>query len=213
MTTTARYTAGEEIANSITGGVGVILAIAALAVLVAFAALHGDAWHVATCAIFGATLIISYTTSTLYHSLPLPNIKPLLRALDHSAIFLLIAGTYTPFLLVNLRGVWGWSLFAVIWTVAIAGVVLRLLWKGKRHRVIVSLYIAMGWAVLVAIKPLLENLATGGLILLASGGVVYTLGVLFYAWRKLPYSHAIWHMFVLGGSALHFFAILFYVVP
>ena len=213
MTTTARYTAAEEIANSITGGVGVILAIAALAVLVAFAALHGDAWHVATCAIFGATLIISYTTSTLYHSLPLPNIKPLLRALDHSAIFLLIAGTYTPFLLVNLRGVWGWSLFAVIWTVAIAGVVLRLLWKGKRHRVIVSLYIAMGWAVLVAIKPLLENLATGGLILLASGGVVYTLGVLFYAWRKLPYSHAIWHMFVLGGSALHFFAILFYVVP
>jgi hemolysin III len=213
MSTTARYTAGEEIANSITGGVGVILAIAALAVLVTYAALRGDAWHVVTCAIFGATLILSYTTSTLYHSLPLPNIKPLLRALDHSAIFLLIAGTYTPFLLVNLRGVWGWSLFGVIWTVAISGVVLRLVWKGRHHGVIVSLYVAMGWAVLVAIKPLLENLATGGLVLLASGGVVYTLGVAFYAWRKLPYSHAIWHMFVLGGSALHFFAILFYVVP
>lgn len=210
---TARYTAGEEIANSITGGVGVILAIAALAVLVSYAALRGDAWHVVTCAIFGATLILSYTTSTLYHSLPLPNIKPLLRALDHSAIFLLIAGTYTPFLLVNLRGVWGWSLFGVIWTVAISGVVLRLVWKGRHHGVIVSLYVAMGWAVLVAIKPLLENLETGGLVLLASGGVVYTLGVAFYAWRKLPYSHAIWHMFVLGGSALHFFAILFYVVP
>lgn len=211
--TTARYTAGEEIANSITGGVGVILAIAALSVLVTYAALRGDAWHVVTCAIFGATLIISYTTSTLYHSLPLPNIKPLLRALDHSAIFLLIAGTYTPFLLVNLRGVWGWSLFGVIWSVAISGVVLRLVWKGRHHGVIVSLYVAMGWAVLVAIKPLLEHLATGGLVLLASGGVVYTLGVAFYAWRKLPYSHAVWHLFVLGGSALHFFAILFYVVP
>jgi hemolysin III len=211
--TTARYSTREEIANSITGGVGLVLAIAALAVLVTFAALRGDAWHVVTCAIFGATLILSYTTSTLYHSLPLPNIKPLLRALDHSAIFLLIAGTYTPFLLVNLRGVWGWSLFGVIWSVAIAGVVLRLVWKGRHHGVIVSLYVAMGWAVLVAIKPLLENLATGGLVLLASGGVVYTLGVAFYAWRRLPYSHAIWHMFVLGGSALHFFAILFYVVP
>lgn len=211
--TTARYTVGEEIANSITGGVGVVLAIAALAVLVTYAALRGDAWHVVTCAIFGATLIISYTTSTLYHSIPIPNIKPLLRALDHSAIFLLIAGTYTPFLLVNLRGVWGWSLFAVIWAVAISGVVLRLVWKGRHHGVIVSLYVAMGWAVVVATKPLLENLEAGGLLLLAAGGVVYTLGVAFYVWRKLPYSHAIWHLFVLGGSVLHFFAILFYVVP
>ncbi len=209
----ARYTVREEIANSITGGAGVILAIAALAVLVAFAALRGDAWHVVTCAIFGATLIICYTTSTLYHSIPIPDAKPLLRALDHSAIFLLIAGTYTPFLLVNLRGVWGWSLFGVIWAVAISGVVLRLVWKGRHHGVIVSLYIAMGWAVVVAIKPLLESLETGGMVLLASGGVVYTLGVVFYAWRKLPYSHAIWHLFVLGGSVLHFFAILFFVVP
>ncbi len=210
---TARYTAAEEIANGITGGVGVILAITALAVLVTYAALRGDAWHVVSCAIFGATLVISYTTSTLYHSIPLPGIKPLLRALDHSAIFLLIAGTYTPFLLVNLRGVWGWSLFGVIWAVAIIGVVLRLVWNGRHHGVIVSLYVAMGWAVLVAIKPLLQHLERGGLVLLASGGVVYTLGVAFYVWRRLPYSHAIWHMFVLGGSALHFFAILFYVVP
>ena len=190
-----------------------ILAIAALSVLVVSADLHGDAWHVVTCAIFGATLVISYTTSTLYHSIPVSSIKPVLRALDHSAIFLLIAGTYTPFLLVNLRGVWGWSLFAVIWTTAIAGMVLRLIWKGRHHGVIVSLYVAMGWAAVVAIKPLLQHLETGGLILLASGGVVYTLGVPFYIWRKLPYNHAIWHLFVLGGSALHFFAILYYVVP
>jgi hemolysin III len=193
--------------------VGVILAIVALSVLVVSADLHGDAWHVVTCAIFGATLVISYTTSTLYHSIPVSSIKPVLRALDHSAIFLLIAGTYTPFLLVNLRGVWGWSLFAVIWTTAIAGMVLRLVWKGRHHGVIVSLYVAMGWAAVVAIKPLLQHLETGGLILLASGGVVYTLGVPFYIWRKLPYNHAIWHLFVLGGSALHFFAILYYVVP
>ena len=190
-----------------------ILAIVALSVLVVSADLHGDAWHVVTCAIFGATLVISYTTSTLYHSIPVSSIKPVLRALDHSAIFLLIAGTYTPFLLVNLRGVWGWSLFAVIWTTAIAGMVLRLIWKGRHHGVIVSLYVAMGWAAVVAIKPLLQHLETGGLILLASGGVVYTLGVPFYIWRKLPYNHAIWHLFVLGGSALHFFAILYYVVP
>ena len=190
-----------------------ILAIVALSVLVVSADLHGDAWHVVTCAIFGATLVISYTTSTLYHSIPVSTFKPVLRALDHSAIFLLIAGTYTPFLLVNLRGVWGWSLFAVIWTTAIAGMVLRLIWKGRHHGVIVSLYVAMGWAAVVAIKPLLQHLETGGLILLASGGVVYTLGVPFYIWRKLPYNHAIWHLFVLGGSALHFFAILYYVVP
>jgi hemolysin III len=209
----ARYTVREEIANSITGGVGVILAIAALAVLLTHALLWGDVWHVVTCAIFGATLIISYITSTLYHSISMPRFKPLLRALDHSAIFLLIAGTYTPFLLVNLRGVWGWSLFAVIWAVAIVGVILRLMLKGRYHGLVVSLYITMGWAVVVAIKPLLEHLQPGGLILLASGGDVYTVGIAFYTWRKLPYSHAVWHLFVLGGSALHFFAILLYVLP
>lgn len=207
------YTFGEEVANGITHGIGIVLAIAALAVMVAFAALRGDAWHIVSCSVFGATLITLYTASTLYHSIPIERIKPVLRTLDHSAIFLLIAGTYTPFLLVSLRGPWGWSLFGVIWGIAILGIVLRTTFKGKRHGIVISLYIAMGWAVVIAIKPLLERLETGGLVLLAAGGVVYTAGIGFYLWKRLPYHHAIWHGFVLLGSALHFSAVFWYVIP
>lgn len=208
-----RYTLREEIASSVTHGVGVVLAIAGLAVLVAFATLHGDAWHVVSCSIFGAALILCFTTSTLYHSVQAERIKHLLRTLDHTAIFLLIAGTYTPFLLVNLRGPWGWSLFAVIWGLTFAGIALRLFLKGRLHGLVVSIYIAMGWIVVVAIQPMLERVGTGGLILLAAGGLAYTTGVIFYKWRRLPYNHAIWHGFVLAGAALHFFAVLFYVIP
>lgn len=207
------YTRAEEIANSITHGVGIVLAIAGLAVLVAFATLHGDAWHVVACSIFGATLIVQYTTSTLYHSIHAERVKPVLRALDHSAIFLLIAGTYTPFTLVNLRGPWGWSLFAAIWAIGLAGISLRLILKGRLHGLVVALYIAMGWAAVVAIQPMLKHVGLGGLLLLAGGGLAYTAGVGFYKWRRLPYNHAIWHGFVLVGSCLHFFAVLFYVIP
>ena len=213
MTPLPSYTLREEIASSITHGIGIVLAIAGLAVLVAFAARHGDAWHVVSCSIFGAALILCFTTSTLYHSVQAERIKQTLRALDHSAIFLLIAGTYTPFMLVNLRGPWGWSLFAVIWTLTFAGIALRLLLKGRLHGLIVSIYIAMGWVVVVAFEPMLERVGTGGLALLAAGGLVYTAGVIFYKWRRLPYNHAIWHGFVLAGAALHFFAVLFYVIP
>lgn len=208
-----RYTLREEIASSITHGVGVVLAIVGLAVLVAFATLHGDAWHVVGCSIFGAALILCFTTSTLYHSVQVERIKRLLRTLDHTAIFLLIAGTYTPFLLVNLRGPWGWSLFAVIWGLTFAGIALRLFLKGRLHGLVVSIYVAMGWIVVVAIQPMLERVGTGGLVLLAAGGLAYTAGVVFYKWRRLPYNHAIWHGFVLAGAALHFFAVLFYVIP
>jgi hemolysin III len=208
-----RYTLREEIASSVTHGVGVVLAIAGLAVLVAFATLHGDAWHVVSCSIFGAALILCFTTSTLYHSVQAERIKHLLRTLDHTAIFLLIAGTYTPFLLVNLRGPWGWSLFAVIWGLTFAGIALRLFLKGRLHGLVVSVYIAMGWIVVVAVQPMLERVGTGGLVLLAAGGLAYTAGVIFYKWRRLPYNHAIWHGFVLAGAALHFFAVLFYVIP
>lgn len=207
-----RYSLGEEIANSITHGVGILLAIGGLGVLTAFASLYGGAWHVVSCSIFGATMIIAYTTSTLYHSIQYPKAKNVLRVIDHSAIFLLIAGTYTPFTLVNMRGPWGWSLFGTIWGLAILGIVFKALIR-RWHTISVVLYILMGWAVIVAIKPLAASVAPGGLVLLVSGGLAYTVGVIFYAWSRLPYNHAIWHGFVLAGSILHFFAILFYVIP
>lgn len=208
-----RYTCGEEIANGVTHGIGALLAIAGLAVMTAFAALYGDAWHIVACTIFGATLILLYTASTLYHCIPFARAKAVLRTLDHAAIFLLIAGTYTPFTLVNLRGPWGWGLFAVIWTLAIAGILLRIFLRGRLHSLVVALYIAMGWVIVIAVQPMLERVATGGLLLLAGGGLAYTVGVLFYKWHSLRYHHAIWHGFVLLGSGLHFFAVLFHVIP
>lgn len=207
------YTLREEIANAVTHGFGIVLAIAALVTMATVAARDGDSWHVVSCSVFGTTLVLLYTASTLYHSIQVERFRPLLRALDHSAIFLLIAGTYTPFTLVTLRGPWGWSLFAVVWSIGITGIVLRLLLRERLHWLFVTLYLAMGWVVVVAIQPLLERLETGGLILLAAGGIAYTGGIAFYVWDRLPYNHAIWHGFCLLGSALHFFAVLFYVIP
>ena len=212
-TTLPTYSLGEEIANAVTHGLGLVLAIAGLAVMTAFAALYGDAWHITACAIFGASLILCYATSTLYHSIQIEKVKRVLRTLDHSAIFLLIAGTYTPFMLVSLRGPWGWSLLVAIWSLALAGIALRLLLRGRLHGLVVALYVLMGWVVVVALEPMLERVATGGLVLLAAGGLAYTGGVAFYKWRRLPYHHAIWHGFVLAGSTLHYFAVLLYVIP
>ena len=207
------YSLGEEIANAVTHGLGVVLAIAGLAVMTAFAALYGDAWHITACAIFGASLILCYATSTLYHSIQIEKVRRVLRTLDHSAIFLLIAGTYTPFMLVSLRGPWGWSLLVAIWALALAGIAMRLLLRGRLHGLVVALYVLMGWVVVVALEPMLERVAPGGLVLLAAGGLAYTGGVAFYKWRRLPYHHAIWHGFVLAGSTLHYFAVLLYVIP
>ncbi|MFQ5890571.1 MAG: hemolysin III family protein [Gemmatimonadota bacterium] len=208
-----RYSPGEEIANSVIHGVGGLLAIGGLAVLTAFATVNGTAWHIVGCSVFGATLILLYGASTLYHSIQHPRAKTVLMAVDHSAIFLLIAGTYTPFSLVSLRGPWGWSLFGVIWGLAILGIVLDVTILRGRGVVRTALYVAMGWAIVVAAKPMLAAVAPGGLVLLLVGGVAYTAGIGFYAWRRLPYHHAVWHLFVLVGSGLHFFAILFYVIP
>lgn len=208
-----RYSLGEEIANSVIHGVGILLAIAGLSVLAVFAVSHGTASHVVSCSVYGATLVFLYTASTLYHSVPHPRAKPVLRLLDHSAIFLLIAGTYTPFTVVSLRGPVGWSLFGVIWGLAVLGIVLRIVLRGRAAWAFIGLYLAMGWAVVVAVKPLAASLAAGGMTLLVWGGVLYTAGVLFYVWRRLPYHHAIWHGFVLAGSAAHFFAVLLYVIP
>jgi hemolysin III len=212
-TLASRYTLGEEIANSVIHGVGVVLAIAGLIVLTSYASLFGDVWHVVSCSIFGATLVLLYTASTLYHGIQSPIAKRVLRLVDHSAIFLLIAGTYTPFTLVNLRGPWGWSLFGVVWGIAVLGIIFEVIFIDRWKILPVVIYVAMGWLIVAAIRPLLSALALGGLVLLAGGGLCYTLGVIFYVSKKMPYHHAIWHLFVLAGSTLHFFAVLFYVIP
>ncbi len=207
------YSPREEVASSLIHGLGIVLSIAGLATLVGFAARDGGgAREIASVAVYGTTLILLYTASTLYHGVPVVRAKPVLRLLDHVAIFLLIAGTYTPFTLLTLHGTWGIALFALVWALALAGIALE--WQRVRNRALMaSLYVALGWVGLVAIKPLTENLAPGGLWLLFGGGAAYTLGVPFYLWKRLPYSHALWHAFVLLGSVLQFFAVLFYVLP
>ena len=210
------YTLGEEIAHALTHGIGVVLAIAGLTVMVARATLYGDIWHIVGAAIFGTTLVLMYAASTLYHSIPaeqLPNAKKILRIVDHSSIYLLIAGTYTPFTLVTLNGPWGWSLFGVTWGLALVGVVFKIFATGKFEKLSLGIYLGMGWCVIVAIKPLANTLAPGGLVLLIAGGLAYTGGVVFYAWERLRYHHAIWHGFVLAGSVLQYFAVLLYVIP
>ena len=203
----------EEIANSITHGIGMVLAIGALAILVTFAGIYGNPWHVISVSVYGFTLILLYTASTLYHSIQTPRTKSILQILDHSAIYMLIAGTYTPFTLVNLRGPWGWSLFAVVWCLAFIGTAIQF-GQTERWRVVSLIsYVVMGWAILVAIKPLISTVASGGLILLLLGGLAYSFGILFYRWKSLIFHHAVWHIFVLTGSILHFFAILFFVIP
>lgn len=208
----AHYSDGEELASSLIHGVGIVLSIVGLATLAAFAARAGDPRHLASVCVYGATLILLYTASTLYHSVPGERVKPVLRLLDHAAIFLLIAGTYTPLTLITLHGAWGWSLFAIVWTLAFAGIALEL--RRVRHRgVMAALYVGMGWVGVVAIKPLMASLPAGGLWLLFGGGIAYTLGVPFYLWKRLPYNHALWHAFVLLGSVLQFFAVLCFVLP
>ena len=203
----------EEIANGVTHGIGLVLAIVGLATLVGAAAVYGGASHVVGCAVFGTTLVILYAVSTLYHSLRSPRFKQAFRLLDHVAIFLLIAGTYTPVALVTLPGAWGWSILAGIWALAVFGIGLRLAFRRAPVGIFVGLYVLMGWVIAVAFEPLVESMATGGVLLLIAGGLAYTSGLAFFAWNRLPYNHAIWHGFVLVGSALHFCAILFYVVP
>ncbi len=207
------YSVREEIAHSATHGLGIVLSLAGLVALVTTASRTGDTWDVVASAVYGVTLVLLYLTSTLYHSIPHPPAKRVLRILDHSAIYLLIAGTYTPFTLVLLRGPWGWTLFGLVWGLAILGITLKVAAMGRFRRLSLVLYIGMGWLVVIALGPLTAALARGGMVLLVLGGLAYTSGVLFYVWRRLPYHHAVWHAFVLAGSVLHFFAILLYVVP
>lgn len=201
------YTVGEEIVNGVTHGIGALLSIAGLVVLVVLAALYGTVWHVVSFAIYGSSLIVLYLASTLYHSIQIPRLRPFLRILDHSAIFVLIAGTYTPFLLVSLRGPWGWSLLGVVWGIAVLGIFFKVFFIGKLEVLSTIAYVLMGWMCMLAFKQLMNAMPSYGLTWLVAGGVTYTLGVLFYAIKKIPYNHAIWHLFVLGGSVCHFFAV------
>ena len=207
------YTLGEDIANSVTHGIGVALGIAGLAVLVSLAAREGDPWRIVSLSIYGTTLILMFLASTLYHSLRIPRVHRLFRILDHSAIFLLIAGTYTPFTLVTLRGPWGWTLFGIVWGLAAVGIVLKTIFIERFAVLSAAIYIAMGWVVVLAFKPLLDSLPGAGVLWLVAGGVCYTGGVFFFAAKRIPYNHAIWHLFVLSGSICHFIAILLYVLP
>ena len=207
------YPPREEQANRLTHGLGVVLSAIGLILLVTASVRCGDAWHVVSTAVFGASLVLLYLASMLYHTLEEEGMKQLLRKFDHACIFLLIAGTYTPFLLVTLRGPWGWSLFGVVWGMAIIGVILKFRFAGRFQLASTLLYVGMGWLVLVAIKPLAAALPAGGLRLLFAGGACYTGGAAFYLWKRLPYQHAIWHLFVLAGSACHWAAVFYYVVP
>jgi hemolysin III len=203
----------EEILNSVSHGLGALLSIAALVLMVVFSAITGKTMTLVSCSIYGVTLITLYLASTCYHFARDPALKKKLKVLDHTSIFLLIAGTYTPFLLVTLNGVWGWSLFGVIWGFALIGIIFKLFFTGRYEYVGLAMYLLMGWIVVIAVKPLMHDLAFGGLMWLVAGGLSYTLGVVFYATdHKYHFGHFLWHLFVLGGSICHFFAIFFYVV-
>ncbi len=205
------YSLGEEIANSIIHGLGIGLSVAGLTLLVVFSVSAGDGWRLAASIVFGVTLVLEYTASTLYHSFPQPQVKHVFKILDHAGIYLLIAGSYTPFTLVTLRDAGGWWLFAFVWVFAVIGISTEAFWAYRPRWVSVAVYLAMGWVVVLAVRPLMENLAPAGLWLLVAGGLSYTLGTVFYLLKRVPYMHAVWHLFVLGGSACHFLAALLYV--
>ena len=202
---------GEEIANSITHGIGAALSIVALVLLVFFASKYGDTWRVVSLSIYGTTLFMLYLASTLYHSFTNRRVKRFFRTLDHLSIYLLIAGTYTPVTLVPMRGPWGWVIFGLIWAMAIGAITAKIFLIGKYKFVPVLLYLAMGWLIIIAFKPMLKMVPKGLIIWLLIGGVCYTLGIIFYSCKKVPYFHFIWHLFVLGGSISHFFGMLLHL--
>lgn len=209
----AHYTLREERLNSLTHGLGALLSAVGTLVLVLAAAREGDVWKIVSFSIFGASLILLYSASTFYHASRSPKVREIWKMLDHCAIFLLIAGTYTPFLLVNLRGPTGWTLFGIIWGLALAGIILKLVF-GHRYKILrVVVYLAMGWLIVFAAGELNTQVSELGVRLTVIGGVVYTLGVVFYLADRLPYNHAIWHLFVVGGSLCHFYAIYYSVLP
>lgn len=213
MEINSKYSVPEEICNAITHGIGALLAVAALTLMVVFATIHGNVWHIVSFSVYGATMVILYLFSTLYHSFQNQRVKAVFKILDHSAIYLLIAGTYTPFTLVTLRGRLGWTIFGLIWGMAAVGIVFKAFFI-KRFKVASTMtYVLMGWVIIFAFNPLRLHLSAGGIRLLVLGGILYSAGSIFYLIKKIPFNHAIFHLFVLGGSMCHFFSILLYVLP
>lgn len=196
---------GEEIANSITHGIGVLLSLAGLTLLVVRAAGNGDVWGIVGFSIFGLSAVNLYAASTLYHALTGPHAKRVFRILDHTSIYILIAGTYTPVTLTAMRGPWGWTVFGIVWGIAILGVLFEIFLMGRFKKISLVLYISLGWIIVIAWRPMTRMVSVDFIQWLVLGGVSYTAGTVFYAWKKLPFSHAVWHLFVLGGTTLHFF--------
>lgn len=199
----------EEIVNAITHGIGVLLSIAGLVLLIHRAQNHGTVWHTISFAIFGVSLIFMYLASTFYHAFVGERVKNLFMRLDHAAIFLLIAGTYTPYMLTTIRGALGWTLFGIIWGLAIPGIVIRCIYLTRFRKLMVGIYVAMGWLFLIGIVPMMRNLPAISIIYLFIGAACYSAGVIFYAWRNLRHGHGIWHLFVLAGSIMHFFSVYY----
>ena len=207
------YPKTEEILNVITHGLGFLLSLAALTLLVVYASIEGNAWHIVSFSVYGISLVTLYLASTLFHMSRKQKLRNILNVFDHSAIYFLIAGTYTPFLLVSIRGPWGWSLFGVIWALAIGGIIFKIYNTGKYDFISAIIYVLMGWLIIIAIKPINEALSTYGLLLFLVDAVSYSIGVVFYLLNKMPYNHAIFHIWVLLGSFAHFIAVFEYVLP
>jgi hemolysin III len=208
---TRPYTLAEEIIHSITHGIGTGLSNAGLVILVVLAVLNGDVYQIIGFTIFGASLVLLYLASTLYHGFQQPRVKRIFKIFDHSAIYLLIAGSYTPFLLVAIRGTTGWILLVVVWLIALIGITMKVLFIDRFQVLSVFSYLLMGWLCVFAFQEMMANIPIGGIIWLAAGGILYTVGVIFYALQKIPYMHAVWHFFVLGGSLCHYFSVLFFL--
>lgn len=213
MASTHIYPKKEELANAITHGFGVLLSAAALVLLIVFSSLHGTAWHIVSFTVYGVSMLLLYTSSTLVHSFPDGKLKDLFEIFDHSSIYLFIAGTYTPLLFNVVQGRLGWTLFGIVWGIAAIGVVFKAFFTKRFRFTSTVIYIVMGWVIVFAWKPLTINLPSQGIVLLVIGGLLYTVGTVFYIWRSFPYHHAVWHLFVLAASILHFLMILLYILP
>ncbi|MCM2675063.1 PAQR family membrane homeostasis protein TrhA [Alkalicoccobacillus plakortidis] len=213
MAATHVFSKDEELANAITHGIGALISIACLTLLIVFASLYGNVWHIVSFSIYGTSMLILYASSTLVHSFPPGKAKDLFEILDHSAIYLFIAGTYTPILFIVVQGVLGWTLFGIIWGIATLGIVFKIFFVKKFLVISTVFYLLMGWMAMFAIKPIVMTLPLQGTLFLIGGGVLYSLGTVFYIWRGFKFHHAVWHLFVLGGTILHFFLVIKYILP